>query len=64
MQSLATSLTIFAKTVSVNVAIAQAVVLAATTKMDALKTLLIALTQRLGAAHARIPGRAPNAEVR
>ena len=64
MQSLATSLTRFAKTVSASVAIAQAVVLAATTKMGALKTVIITLTQRLGAALARMLGLVPNAEVR
>ena len=64
MQSLATSLTRFAKTVSGSVAIAQAVVLAAGTKMVALKTVNIILVQKHGAAHARILGRAPNAEVR
>ena len=64
MQYLAISLTKFAKTVSASVAIAQAAVLAAATKMVALKTVLIFLIQRHGAAHARILGRAPNAEVR
>ena len=64
MQSLATSLTRFAKTVSASVAIAQAAVLAAATKMVALKTVLIFLIHVHGAAHARILGRAPNAEVR
>ena len=64
MQSLATSLTRFAKTVSASVAIAQAVVLAVTTKMGALKRVVIALIQRHGAAHARMLGLVPNAEVR
>ena len=64
MQSLATSLTRFAKTVNASVAIAQAVVLAAATKMVALKTVLIFLIHKHGAAHARILGRAPNAVVR
>ena len=64
MQSLATSLTRFAKTVSASVAIAQAAVLAAATKMGALKTVLVFLIHRHGAAHARILGRAPSAEVR
>ena len=64
MQSLATSLTRFAKTVSASVAIAQAVVLAVTTKMGALKTVHIFLIHIHGAAHARILGRAPNAEDR
>ena len=64
MQSLAISLTRFAKTVSGSVAIAQAVVLAAGTKMVALKTVNIFLIHIHGAAHARILGRAPNAEVR
>ena len=43
MQSLATSLTRFAKTVSASVAIAQAAAHAATTKMGALKTVIIAV---------------------
>ena len=64
MQSLVISLTRFAKTVSTSVAIAQAAVLAAATKMVALKTVLIFLIHIHGAAHARILGRAPNAEVR
>ena len=64
MQSLATSLTRFAKTVSASVAIAQAVVLAVITKMGALKRVVIALIQRHGAAHARMLGLVPNAEVR
>ena len=64
MQYLATSLTRFAKNVSASVAIAQAAVLAAATKMGALKTVLIFLIHKHGAAHARILGRAPNADVR
>ena len=64
MQSLATSLTRFAKTVSISVAIAQAAALAVTTKMGALKTVRISLIQRLGASHARNFGLVPNADVR
>ena len=64
MQCLVISLTRFAKTVSTSVAIARAAVLAAATKMVALKTVLIFLILGHGAAHARILGRAPNAEVR
>ena len=63
MQSLATSLTRFAKTVSASVAIAQAAALAVTTQMGALKTVIIALIQRLGAAHVRNFGLVPNADV-
>ena len=64
MQFLATSLTRCAKTVSVSVAIAQAVALAATTKMGAVKTVIVALIHVLGAAHARMFGLVPNVEVR
>ena len=64
MQSLATSLTRFANNVSASVAIAQAAALAATTKMGALKTVIIPLIHGLGAAHARIFGLVPNADVR
>ena len=64
MQSLATSLTRFAKTVSASVAIAQAVVLAVTTKMGALETVIIPLIHKHGAAHVRMLGLVPNAEVR
>ena len=52
-QSLATSLTRFAKTVSASVAFAQAAALAVTTQMGALKTVIIGLNQGLGAAHVR-----------
>ena len=62
MQSLATSLTRFAKTVSRSVAIALAVALAVTTKMGALKTTVITLIHRLGAAHAENLGLARNVE--
>ena len=64
MRSLAISLTRFAKTVSASVAIAQAAVLAGATKMGALKTVHMFLIHEHGAAHARILGRAPSAEVR
>ena len=63
MQSLATSLTRFAKTVSANVAIAQAVVLAVTTPMDVLKTVTIARIQRFGANYVQQLGLVPNADV-
>ena len=63
MQSLATLWTRFAKTVSASDAIAQAAALAATTKMGALKTVIIDLAHKVGAAHARNMGPAPNADV-
>ena len=63
MQSLATSLTRFAKTVSASVAIAQAVVLAVTTQMDVLKTVNIQLIHTVGADHVQKLGLVPNADV-
>ena len=64
MQSLATSLAKYAKTVSASVAIAQAAALAVKTTMGALKTVIIPLIHILGATHARIFGVVPNADVR
>ena len=64
MQYLAISLTKFAKTVSASVAIAQAAVLAVTTKMGAVKMVIIALIHTLGAAHVKNFGLALNADVR
>ena len=63
-QYLATSLTRFANNVSASVAIAQAVALAVTTKMGAVKTVIIALIRKLGAAHAKMFGLVPSVEVR
>ena len=62
MQSLATSLTRFAKNVSISVAIAQAAALVVTT--HARGTGVIDLLQRLGAIFVRRIGRVRNANVR
>ena len=63
MQSLATSLTRFAKTVSASVAIAQAAALAVTTQMGAEQTKTIQLIQKAGADHVQKRGLVPNADV-
>ena len=63
MQSLATSLAKFAKTVSESVAIAQAAALAVTTQMGAEKTVSIQLIQKVGADHVQKLGLVPNADV-
>ena len=63
MQSLATSLAKFAKTVSESVAIAQAAALAVTTQMGAEKTVSIQLIQKVGADHVQKRGLVPNADV-
>ena len=63
LQSLATSLTRFAKPVSAGVALALAAALAVTTQMGAEKTVSIQLIQKVGADHVQKRGLVPNADV-